>query len=61
MPPKKMKTVNPKTLNMLKSRVNMPIIFAYVISVVLIYNTYGSGLALFTSTLSTANSLISIV
>ena len=41
MPPKKMKTVNQKTLNMLKSRVNMPIIFAYVISVVLIYNTYG--------------------
>ena len=40
MPPKKMKTVNQKTLNMLKSRVNMPIIFAYVISVVLIYNTY---------------------
>tara|TARA_B100000886_G_C20365386_1_gene467084 strand:+ start:266 stop:802 length:537 start_codon:yes stop_codon:yes gene_type:complete len=40
MPPKKMKTVNPKTLNMLKSRVSMPIIFAYVITVVLIYNTY---------------------
>ena len=40
MPPKKMKTVNQKTLNMLKSRVSMPIIFAYVITIVLIYNTY---------------------
>ena len=41
MPPKKMKAVNPTTLKMLKSHVNIPIIFAYIVSVVLIYNTYG--------------------
>ena len=41
MPPKKMKTVNQKTLNMLKSKVSMPVIFAYIVSIVLIYNTYG--------------------
>ena len=40
MAPKKMKTVDTKTLNMLKSKVSMPIIFAYTISIVLIYNTY---------------------
>ena len=41
MPPKKIKTVKVNSINRLKKYVTMPIILAYIISVVLIYNTYG--------------------
>lgn len=41
MPPKKMKTVNLSSIKMLKKNITMPVIFAYIVSVVLIYNTYG--------------------
>jgi len=41
MPPKKMKKTNQDVFKMLKNKVNLPVIFAYVITVVLIYNTYG--------------------
>jgi len=41
MPPKKTKTVSLNSINMLKKYVTMPVIFAYIVTVVLIYNTYG--------------------
>tara|TARA_A100001015_G_scaffold319492_1_gene442524 strand:- start:271 stop:810 length:540 start_codon:yes stop_codon:yes gene_type:complete len=41
MPPKKIKTVKASSINRLKKYATMPIIFAYIVSIVLIYNTYG--------------------
>jgi hypothetical protein len=43
MPPKKTKTKTPilNSINMLKKYVTIPVIFAYIVSIVLIYNTYG--------------------
>lgn len=41
MPPKKMKTASLNNINMLKKYVTMPVIFAYIVTIVLIYNTYG--------------------
>ena len=41
MPPKKTKTASLNNINMLKKYVTMPVIFAYIVTIVLIYNTYG--------------------
>ena len=43
MPPKKTKTKTPilNSINMLKQYITIPVIFAYIVSIVLIYNTYG--------------------